>query len=82
VQGNTKIFCPDFQDDALGNALSYLENKISEDTAKLLRIRIAENLITQTQISTKNSNLFKNKIKTILIKIKQKLSALASPNKT
>lgn len=82
VQGNPNIFCPDFQDDALGNALSYLENKISEDTAKLLRIKIAENLITQIQRSTKNSNLFKSKIKTILIKIKQKLSALANLNKT
>jgi hypothetical protein len=79
VQGNTNIFCPDFQDDATGNALSYLENKISEDQVKLLRIKIEENFITQTQSSSENSNLFKSRIKTILIKIKQKLSHLASP---
>ncbi|TRU43045.1 MAG: glycosyltransferase family 2 protein [Microcystis aeruginosa Ma_QC_Ca_00000000_S207] len=82
VQGNTNIFCPDFQDDATGNALSYLENKISEDQVKLLRIKIEENFITQTQSSSKNSNLFKSRIKTILIKIKQKLSHLATLNKT
>ncbi|MFM6691082.1 MAG: glycosyltransferase family 2 protein, partial [Microcystis panniformis] len=82
VQGNTNIFSPDFQDDATGNMLSYLKDKISEDQAKLLRIKIEENFITRSQISTKNFNLFKSKIKTILIKIKQKLSHLATLNKT